>query len=387
MRDQIQAKAADMQAWRRHIHANPEIGFEVGKTAEFVAGMLASFGCDEVVSGIGRTGVVGIVNGRRGQGLTVGLRAELDALPIEEASGMSWASRKAGMMHACGHDGHMAMLLGAGAVLAKTRDFAGRVALIFQPAEEKGGGARVMVADGLLERFDISHVFGMHNLPGLEPGGFAMRKGPIMAASDVFDIVIEGRGGHAALPHLATDPVAIAGQIISNLQMIVSRQTDPVDALVVSVTRMSAGEAYNVIPGEARLGGTVRSLRPEFRAFAEERIGEISAAVAGAHGAKVRFTYRHGYPVTVNEDASTDFAASIAEAVVGASRVDRNAPPLLGGEDFAYMLASRPGAFIFIGNGASEPLHHPAYDFNDDILVDGAEYWVRLVSGKDALTH
>ncbi len=387
MREHVQARAGDMQAWRRHIHANPEIEFDVGETARFVADKLSAFGCDEVVTGIGRTGVVGIINGGKGPGSTIGLRAELDALPIREASGRAWASRKDGMMHACGHDGHTAMLLGAGAVLAGTRDFSGRVALIFQPAEEKGGGARVMVADGFLERFGISSVFGMHNLPGLEAGRFAIRKGPIMAASDVFEIVVEGRGGHAAMPHLATDPVAIAAQIIANLQMIVSRQTDPVDALVVSVTRLSAGDAYNVIPGEAHLTGTVRSLRPEVRAMAEERIGAIAAAVAGAHGASARVSYRKGYPVTVNHDASTDFAAGVAQSVAGMAGVERNAPPLLGGEDFAYMLAARPGAFIFIGNGSSEPLHHPGYDFSDDILVDGAEYWVRLVAGKDALLH
>lgn len=382
MRNQLEAGLSRMREWRRYLHANPETGFDVGDTAAFVADILRSFGCDEVVEGVGRTGVVAILNGSDDSAATLGMRAELDALPIVEVGNRAWLSRYKGRMHACGHDGHMAMLLGAAHHLAQTREFEGRLAFIFQPAEENGGGGRVMIEDGLMERFGISQVYAMHNLPGLDAGRFAIRKGPIMAASDRFDITINGRGGHAALPHLTVDPVSVAMQVAAGFQTIVSRETDPLDSLVISITRIAAGDAYNVIPNEALLAGTVRTLNSEVQAHARKRIEEIVHGVAAAHGAAAVLTYRHGYPATLNHDVETDFAADVAETVAGADKVNRDARPLLGGEDFSYMLAARPGAFIFIGNGDSESLHHPSYDFNDDILVDGAEYWVRLAQAR-----
>lgn len=375
-------RAAEMQQeiaqWRRHLHRNPELGFDVFETAAFVAGKLGEFGCDEVVTGLGKTGVVGIISGRRGAGATIGLRADMDALPITEATGKPYASAKPGKMHACGHDGHTAMLLGAAKYLAETRNFAGTVAVIFQPAEEGGGGGHEMIKDGLMERFGIRKVFGMHNMPGLPVGHFAIRPGPIMAATAEFTLRIKGRGGHAAIPHATIDPIVIGSHLVSALQSIVARSTDPVESLVVSVTKFHAGDAYNVIPETAELAGTVRTLKPEVAQIAEQRMRAICTGIAGSFGAEIEFDYDANYPVTFNHAEETVFAADVAAAIAGETNVHRDIQPLMGGEDFSYMLQARPGAFIFLGNGDTAGLHHPAYDFNDDTAAYGVSYWVKL---------
>lgn len=367
--------------WRRDIHAHPEILFDTDRTSALVAEKLRGFGVDEVVEGIGRTGVVGVIRGRQtGSGRVVGLRADMDALPIPEATGLDYASRTPGAMHACGHDGHTAMLLGAAQYLAETRNFDGTVVVIFQPAEEGGGGGKEMVEDGLMERFGIQQVYGLHNLPGLPVGEFAFRPGPVMAASDTFSIVVTGRGGHAAQPHRTIDPVLTAAQIVTALQQVASRNADPLKAVVVSVTSVrTSSNASNVIPEEVELIGTARTLDPETQDLTERRMGEIVAGIAAAHGATARFVYERDYPVTVNAEAETAFAARVAREVVGSDRVDAAAPPMMGAEDFSYMLNHRPGAYVFLGNGDTAALHHPKYDFNDDAIPVGCSYWVRLV--------
>ncbi|RTM09373.1 MAG: amidohydrolase [Hyphomicrobiales bacterium] len=375
-------RAAEMQeevtGWRRHLHKTPELNFDVFQTAGFVADKLKSFGCDEVVTGLGRTGVVGIIRGRKGDGATIGLRADMDALPIDEITGKPWASTVRGKMHACGHDGHTAMLLGAAKYLAETRNFTGAVAVIFQPAEEGGGGGNEMVKDGMMERFGIEKVFGMHNMPGLPVGQFAIKPGPIMAATAEFTITVKGRGGHAAMPHGTIDPIVIASQLVGALQTIASRSTDPVEAVVVSVTKFHAGDAYNVIPESAEIAGTVRTLRKEVAKRSEERIRALSAGLAAAFGATIEVDYDANYPVTFNHAEETVFAGDVAADVAGDGHVHRAIQPLMGGEDFSYMLEARPGAFIFIGNGDSAGLHHPAYDFNDEVIPHGMSYWVKL---------
>jgi hippurate hydrolase len=375
-------RAAEMQeevaGWRRHLHEHPEILYDVHETAKFVADKLTSFGCDIVETGIGRTGVVAIIKGRQGDGPTVGFRADMDALPIFETSGKEWASKTPGKAHSCGHDGHTAMLLGAAQYLAETRNFKGSVAVIFQPAEEGGAGALAMIQDGFIEKHSISQVYGMHNSPGLPLGEFAIRKGSVMAAADTFEIIVNGRGSHAAQPHLSVDPVLTAGHILVSLQSIVSRQTDPLKSLVVTVASIHGGDASNVIPDTVRMGGTVRTLLPETRDFAEKRLTEVVQATALAHGATAQVNYRRGYPVTFNHDAETDFAAEVAGKVAGPKSVDMTMAPHMGAEDFSYMLERRPGAFIFIGNGDTASLHNPAYDFNDEALPYGISYWVTL---------
>jgi hippurate hydrolase len=368
----------EVSRWRRHLHENPELMFDVHETAKFVADKLRSFGVDEVATGIGRTGVVGIIHGRHGEGQTVGLRSDMDALPLNEITGKPYASKTPGKMHACGHDGHTAMLLGAAQYLAETRNFKGSVAVIFQPAEEGGGGGREMVKEGMMERFAISEVYGMHNTPGLPVGQFAIRKGPIMAATDEFNITIEGRGGHAAQPHRTIDPVVIGAQLVNALQTIVSRGTDPLDSVVLSVTKFHAGDAHNIIPQKAELAGTVRTLRSEMRDFAEKRLREVAEGVATALGAVARVDYDRNYPVTFNHDQETEFAARTAQSVAGSKAVNLEVAPMMAGEDFSYMLEARPGAFMFIGNGESASLHNPAYDFNDDVIPHGISYWVQL---------
>jgi amidohydrolase len=368
----------EVSRWRRHLHENPELMFDVHETATFVADKLRSFGVDEVATGIGRTGVVGIIHGRHGEGQTVGLRSDMDALPLNEITGKPYASKTPGKMHACGHDGHTAMLLGAAQYLAETRNFKGSVAVIFQPAEEGGGGGREMVKEGMMERFAISEVYGMHNTPGLPVGQFAIRKGPIMAATDEFNITIEGRGGHAAQPHRTIDPVVIGAQLVNALQTIVSRGTDPLDSVVLSVTKFHAGDAHNIIPQKAELAGTVRTLRSEMRDFAEKRLREVAEGVATALGAVARVDYDRNYPVTFNHDQETEFAARTAQSVAGSKAVNLEVAPMMAGEDFSYMLEARPGAFMFIGNGESASLHNPAYDFNDDVIPHGISYWVQL---------
>jgi amidohydrolase len=373
---------SEITAWRRDIHAYPELQYDVHRTAAGVAEKLKAFGCDEVVPGIGRTGVVGVIRGRKPAGngrKVIGLRADMDALPIEEATSVPYKSTVPGKMHACGHDGHTAMLLGAAKYLAETRNFAGTAVVIFQPAEEGGAGGRAMVRDGLMERFGIEEVYGMHNYPGLAVGEFAMRHGPMMAAADRILIEIEGVGGHAARPHFAVDTVLVGAQIVSQLQSIVARNVDPLKAAVVSICVFQAGTTDNVIPQTAVLRGTARSLTPDVQDLLERRTQEVVEGTARLYGAKAKLTYRRDYPVTSNHARQTDFAATVATEVAGGERVDTDVPPVMGAEDFSFMLEARPGAFIFVGNGQSAGLHHPAYDFNDEVIPFGTSFWVRLV--------
>jgi hippurate hydrolase len=369
---------AEIAAWRRDFHENPELGYDVHRTARRVAELLRSFGVDEVVEGIGRTGVVGVIRGKDKSDRVIGLRADMDALPINERTGKPYASKQSGKMHACGHDGHTAMLLGAAKYLAETRNFAGAVAVIFQPAEEGGAGGRAMIQDGLMDRFGISEVFGMHNMPGRALGNFEIRAGGIMAASDEFTIIIEGQGGHAAMPHNTIDPVIIAAQLVVALQTLVSRNVDPMRSAVLSVTMIQTGEAFNIIPRTVKMTGTVRSLDPDVRDLMESKLKSVSEGLTATFGAKATVTYRRGYPVTVNAPDQTETAAAVARDVVGDSRVDANADAVMGGEDFSFMLQARPGAYIFLGNGDSSELHTDTYDFNDDVIPVGVSYWIRL---------
>ncbi|TDL91115.1 M20 aminoacylase family protein [Meridianimarinicoccus aquatilis] len=370
----------EITAWRRDFHAHPELMFDTHRTASVVADKLRAFGCDEVVEGIGRTGVVGVIKGRHPGTGVVGLRADMDALPIEEATGLPYASTVKGKMHACGHDGHTAMLLGAAQYLAETRNFAGAAVVIFQPAEEGGGGAGVMVEDGLMERFGIQEVYGMHNWPGQPLGQFAIRPGPFFAATDEFNITVSGRGGHAAKPQEVVDPIVMASHLVLALQSIVSRNADPVGQLVVSVTLLQAGGgAHNVIPQTATLRGTVRTMDPALRDLAERRMTEIATGVAATFGGKIDVVYNRSYPVMVNSGPETDFAADVARDVAGGCS---EAPLVMGGEDFAYMLEARPGAYILVGNGDTAPVHHPEYDFNDEVIPAGCSWYAGLVETK-----
>ncbi len=372
----------DIMAWRHDIHEHPELMYDVHRTAAFVADRLREFGCDEVVTGMGRTGVVGVIKGNRpsteSEIKVIGLRADMDALPIEEDTHLDYASKSPGKMHACGHDGHTAMLLGAARYLAETRNFAGDAVVIFQPAEEGGAGAAAMIKDGLMDRFAIDQVYGMHNGPGLPIGSFAIRPGPIMAATDALDIRIEGRGGHAARPHICIDPVLAGSQLIAALQSIVSRSVDPLESAVISICEFHAGNARNVIPQTAELKGTIRTLKEDVRKLVEKRIREVAAGIAQLTGTKIDINYERGYPVTVNHASQTEVATKIAKEIAGDANVHET-PPMMGAEDFAYMLEARPGAFIFCGNGDSAGLHHPAYNFNDEAIVYGTSYWIKLV--------
>jgi len=370
----------DLTAWRRDLHAHPELLFDTHRTAGLVAARLRDFGCDAVVEGIGRTGVVGVIRGRQPGDGVIGLRADMDALPIAETTGLPHASTVPGKMHACGHDGHTTMLLGAARYLAETRNFAGTAVVIFQPAEEGGGGGREMVEDGLMERFGITEVYGIHNWPGHPAGSFAIRPGPFFAATDTFDIAVTGRGGHAAKPQDVIDPIVVASHLVQTLQTIASRSADPVGQIVVSVTALQAGSgAHNVIPQTASLRGTVRTLDPALRDLAERRMHEIAAGVGAAFGAVIDVDYTRSYPVMANADAQTEYAAAVARAVGGACG---DAPLVMGGEDFAYMLEARPGAYILVGNGESAPLHHADYDFNDDIIPKGCSWLAGMVEHR-----
>jgi hippurate hydrolase len=373
----------DIVGWRRDLHAHPELMYDVHRTAAFVADRLREFGCDEVVTRIGRSGVVGVIRGRKkvngGDLRAIGLRADMDALPIEEETGVDYRSTVPGKMHACGHDGHTAMLLGAARYLAETRNFAGDAIMIFQPAEEGGAGALAMIEDGLMDRFRIDQVYGMHNSPGMAIGTFATRIGPAMAATDHIKIHIEGVGGHAARPHKSIDSVLVGAQLITALQSIVSRSVDPLDAAVISICEFHAGNTNNVIPQTARLEGTARSLTAEVRDLIEQRVNEVCEGVAKLTGSKITLKYERSYPVLVNHADQTEIAAKIATEIAGEANVSLDIPPVMGAEDFAYMLEKRPGAFIFIGNGESAGLHHPSYNFNDDAIVYGSSYWIRLV--------
>jgi amidohydrolase len=371
----------EITEWRQDIHAHPEILFETHRTSALVAEKLKEFGCDEVVEGIGRTGVVGIINGKQNaSGRTIGLRADMDALPILEDTGVAYASKTPGAMHACGHDGHTAMLLGAAKYLAETRNFDGRVAVIFQPAEEGGGGGREMVDDGMIERWSIEELYGMHNWPGVPTGAFAIRSGPFFAAADQFDIVLTGKGGHAAKPQETIDTTVMASHVVLALQTIASRNADPVKQVVVSVTSFeTASHAHNVIPEVVRLKGTVRTLDPDIQDMAEKRLGEIARGTAATFGGSAEVDYRRGYPVMINADEQTEFAADVARAVSGDCA---EAPLVMGGEDFAFMANARPGAYILVGNGDTANVHHPKYNFNDEAIPAGCSWWAEVVERR-----
>jgi len=376
--DRIGDCADEMSRWRRWMHRNPELGFECRKTAAFVAAKLREFGVDEIHEGIARTGVVAVITGR-GSGPTIGLRADMDALPIEEETGADHASETPGAMHACGHDGHTSMLLGAAKYLAGTRNFRGRAVLLFQPAEEFGGGGDVMVREGVLDRFDVARVFAIHNAPTYAEGHFYTTPGPIMAAADEFAVNVTGIGGHAAWPHKAVDPVAAAVAMVQAIHTISSRNRRPADELVISVTRIHAGVANNVIPSDTRFSGTIRTFEKEARAMAFRRIGEIVKGHEAAFGVRADLEFDEGYPATVNDAASVEFAAEVAAEIVGAEKVITNVAREMGAEDFSYMLEARPGAYLFLGQGDTAYCHHPAYDFNDGIAPVGASFFARLV--------
>ncbi|WP_197915994.1 M20 aminoacylase family protein [Thiosulfatihalobacter marinus] len=375
--------AEDMKTWRRHLHTMPELMFDCHKTAGFVAERLREFGVDEIHEGIATTGIVAIINGQgetgQGEGATIGLRADMDALPMAEMTGLDHASKVEGMMHACGHDGHTTMLLGAARYLAETRKFSGRVALIFQPAEEEGAGAEAMVREGIMERFGIGEVYGIHNVPGVEFGRFQTTPGPIMAAVDTFEVHIQGRGGHGAYPQDTLDPVVAAVAMVNAIQTIVSRNHDARDEVVVSVTQIHAGTVNNVIPDTGYLNGTIRSFDKGVQAMVHQRLEEIVAGTAAAYGLEARLEIELGYPATVNHAGQTDFAVQVASEVVGAAAVEPAARMEMGAEDFAYMLERRPGAYLFLGAGEGAGLHHPKYDFNDEIAPIGASFFARLV--------
>ncbi len=371
----------EITAWRRDLHQHPELLFDTHRTASVVEQKLREFGCDEVVTGLGRTGVVGVIKGRAtGSGKVVGLRADMDALPIHETTGVDYASKTPGKMHACGHDGHTAMLLGAAQYLAETRNFDGTCVVIFQPAEEGGGGGREMCADGLMERFGIQEVYGMHNWPGVPEGTFAIRPGPFFAATDKFEIVIEGQGGHAAKPQDTIDPSVVASHLILAFQSIVSRNVDPTQQAVVSVTSVqTSSDAFNVIPGSVRMMGTVRTLDEGVQDLVETRMAQLCDSLPAGFGATARLEYERNYPVMVNHDEQTDFAAQVARSVTG--QCDE-APLVMGGEDFAFMLEERPGAYILVGNGDTAMVHNPDYNFNDDVIPAGCSWWAGIVEQR-----
>ena len=376
--NRIAAFAPDMKGWRQHLHTIPELGVECHKTAAFVAARLREFGVDELHEGLATTGMVAIINGQ-GVGPTIGLRADMDGLPIVEATGVTYASTHAGKMHACGHDGHTTMLLGAAKYLAETRNFAGRVALIFQPAEETGGGAEVMVQEGMMERFDIAEVYALHNQPGFEQGGFYTAPGPIMAAVDTFHIHIKGKGGHGAMPHDTRDPVIAACGMAQAIQTIVSRNHLATQDLVVSVTQIHTGSADNVIPDTAYINGTVRTFDTEVQAMVMRRMQEIVAGQAASYGVAAELIYDVGYPATINDAAKARFAADVARDVAGEDHVRADYGREMGAEDFSYMLKKRPGAYLFLGQGDGAGLHHPEYNFNDEVAPVGASFFARIV--------
>ena len=379
--EEIAAIAGEAVLWRRDLHRRPELLYALDETSAFVARKLRDFGLDEVVTGVGGSGVVGVLRGRSGN-RAVALRADMDALPIEEITGAPWSSENPGAMHACGHDGHTATLLAAARRLAGDRDFAGTVVFVFQPAEEGGAGARAMIDDGLFDRFPVDEVYGIHNLPGLPVGRFAVRPGAIMASTDRFYIDILGRGGHAARPHETIDPILVGAQLVTALQSIVARNTDPLASGVVSVTTFHAGNTDNVIPQTARLSGTVRALDGKVRSKLETSVGQIAAMVASTFGAEARVAYERGYPVTVNHPVAAERVGDVVENLLGAIAIDRAAPPLMAAEDFSYYLERVPGAYFFMGNGPSAGLHHPAYDFADDAIAPGAAVWTALAKAS-----
>lgn len=380
----MQEIALEARGWRLEIHQYPELLFDLPRTSALVAEKLREFRCDEVVTGIAKSGVVALIKGNLGDGPTLGLRADMDALPMTEQTNLPYASKIDGMMHACGHDGHSAMLLGAAKYLAATRNFKGNIAVIFQPAEEGGAGGRVMVEEGVLERFNIDEVYGMHNEPGVPVGEFATRSGAIMAAGDRFIITLNGRGGHAAHPNMATDSVLAGAHLVTALQSIASRFTDPFDPIVVSITYFNAGKAsaLNVIPSSIEIGGTIRSMKMETRKTVEARFRSIVASSAALFDIEAVVDWRPGYPVTYNDPPKTQLALEIAKRVAGEGAVNGDYPAAMGSEDFSYMLEKRPGSMIFLGNGDSAALHNPAFNFNDDAIIHGMHYWITLAEQR-----
>ena len=379
---EISSYISDLKEWRHSIHSNPETAFKEFKTSAFVEEKLKSFGLDEVHTGIAQTGIVGVIKGNKASDQAIGLRADLDALDIEEKNDFSYASKNQGKMHACGHDGHTTMLLGAAKYLAANRNFTGTVYLIFQPAEENEGGGRTMVEEGLFERFPIDRVYGMHNWPGLDAGTFSVRTGPVMAAADRFDLIVKGKGGHAAMPHLTHDPLITATQIVNSLQQLHSRRMNPLDQSVVSITQIHAGEAYNVIPDQAVIRGSVRTFSKEVKQMIISGIQQIAKGLTAANNCTYELDYRDGYPPTVNSSDATEISAQAAINTVGKEKVLREYPPSLASEDFSFMLLEKPGCYVWLGNGPGEGgcmLHNPHYDFNDDILQTGISYWINLV--------
>ena len=384
IKNRISEMHGEITVWRRDFHENPELLYDTHRTSKIVKEKLTSFGCDQVITGLGRTGVVGVIHGRsNSNGKTIGLRADMDALPIKEITNLEYSSKKDGMMHACGHDGHTAMLLGAAKYLSETRNFDGKVVVIFQPAEEGGAGAKEMCEDGLMSDFDISEVYGMHNAPGLPVGQFNIRSGAFFAAADQFTVNIQGKGGHAARPQETIDPTIVGAHILIALQSVASRNTDPLKSLVVSVTSFrTESDSYNVIPQTVQLKGTVRTLSKDVRDMAQEKITQLIKNTGLAFGANVELDYNRGYPVMINSDLETSHMIKAAKNVAGDKNVDDNASQVMGAEDFSYMLEERPGAYIRVGNGNTASLHHPNYDFNDESIPFGTSFWVELTETR-----
>ncbi|NCQ24355.1 MAG: amidohydrolase [Rhodobacteraceae bacterium CG17_big_fil_post_rev_8_21_14_2_50_63_15] len=374
----------EMTAWRRHLHANPEIGFDCHATAAFVVARLRDFGITEIETGIATSGVVAVIEGQ-GEGPCIGLRADMDALPMTETTGLDYASTVPGRMHACGHDGHTTMLLGAAKYLAETRNFRGRVALIFQPAEEGPGGGKVMVEEGVLERYGIDQVYALHTLPGVPAATFETTPGPIMAAVDTLHVEVIGQGGHGAMPHETRDPVVAAVAIVQAIQTIVSRNRNPLDDLVISVTQIHTGTVDNVIPGTAYINATIRSFTAEVQEMAHRRLREVAEGTAAAYGVRAEVRIEIGYPATFNDASKVAFAAQVAREVVGDGAVIADRPREMGAEDFSYMLQERPGAYLFLGQGAGSGLHHPGFNFNDAVAPVGASFFARLVERAQPL--
>ena len=368
----------EMAGWRQHIHANPELGFECHETAKFVVERLKEFGVDDISEGWAKTGVVAVINGK-GEGGTIGLRADMDALPMPEKTGLDYASGNKGKMHACGHDGHTTMLLGAAKYLAETRNFSGRVVLMFQPAEEGGGGAEVMCNEGVIEKYGISQVFAIHNMPELPVGEFQTRAGPVMASVDDLEIEIFGKGGHAARPHFSVDPIVAATAMVQSLHTIVSRNIDPIECGVITITQIHAGTAFNVIPETAKIAGTIRSFEPAVKAVMQKRLVEVMDNIAAAYDTRAELTYHDGYPATVNNAEKAAFAVKVAASIVGEDKVSDQAARRMGAEDFSFMLNKVPGAYVFVGNGDSAALHHQSYNFNDEAAPIGASYLAKIV--------
>ena len=376
--NRIAGFADDMTAWRRHLHMHPELSLECHNTAAFVVGKLEDFGVDEIHPGWATSGVVAIINGK-GQGPTTALRADMDALPMEEKTGAEWASTIPGRMHACGHDGHTTMLLGAARYLAETRNFAGRVVLLFQPAEESIGGGRIMVEEGVMDKFGVDEVFALHTDPFNELGLFGTRSGGLMASVDDWTITVTGKGGHAAYPQTCVDPIPPALQIANAINTLMAREVSAFEPVVVSLTQFHSGSASNIVPDTAELIGTVRTFSDEMRDVMEERITAIAKAQEAAFGVDVHVFYDRNYPATINHETQTVRAAQIASEIVGADLVNSEISPEMGSEDFSYMLEARPGAFLFLGQGVGPSVHHPEFDFNDEAAPIGASFFAKLI--------